>query len=752
MSEQITPNPSVPSQVVQEVKFPQFVNNLGIIPTSYKDSMSYYECLAWLCKYLEETVIPTLNQNGEAVEELQGLYIELNSYVTNYFDTLDVQEEINNKLDDMVRKGTFQLTLSRYFRELEEQYNEAYQNIDSTYLARYDEFQEEISDLNTRIASVASGSPAGIYATVQALTTADPNHSKIYLVNADGKWYYYNTSNSTWTAGGTYQASVNLPTVNELEEKMDELSPTLTGSLSDTRYSAATPLTNQENGATKYIFSAGLYKYIVVKSYTVLNINIYTFLDSQNNIISYKQATGTSDSLVTTNKIRVPDNATQLVVSVNTLHAPDTVVWIDKNAYIEENTKNIGNNLVTINDFPNKGMINPSGQFVPADGTWYYSDFISIEKCSKIKLKAVYNNLLLNVAYYDEDKTFISGTNTTQGTNLYEAVESEFPSGAVYVVFCSRNTIEYYATLEYYDLFFNVFKLEDKLKTLQEDYDDVYVDYSSLKFACFGDSITSDEVTGTGTKINEELGTILIENFAHGNATCSDWYRGDVTETIESPYVDHQDDDPTKTALYENQNVLSNQVRRCLAKGTDEGLAVSYTHPIAGSITLDETIWEGTGSSEYSPDIIYIAISINDGLLDAMVLDDTETVFAQSYSQLNKHGIASSLRWAIETLQSKFPDSQIFVCSPLQTGKTPQSDARLDYSHTKLKRDIIEKVCQFCSVHFIDSFSDSGFSNMMAHGIASNNNDLVHPTQKWSRNIAKYISQNIKGRYTTRTH
>ena len=53
MANQITPNPSVPSQVVQEVKFPQFVNNLGIIPTSYKDSMSYYECLAWLCKFLE---------------------------------------------------------------------------------------------------------------------------------------------------------------------------------------------------------------------------------------------------------------------------------------------------------------------------------------------------------------------------------------------------------------------------------------------------------------------------------------------------------------------------------------------------------------------------------------------------------------------------------------------------------------------------------------------------------------------------
>ena len=114
MSENITNNPSVPSQIVSEVKFPRFINNLGIIPTSYKDSMDYYENLAWLCKYLEETVIPTVNQNGQAVQELQALYIQLNDYVTHYFDNLDVQEEINNKLDDMVESGDLQEIIASY--------------------------------------------------------------------------------------------------------------------------------------------------------------------------------------------------------------------------------------------------------------------------------------------------------------------------------------------------------------------------------------------------------------------------------------------------------------------------------------------------------------------------------------------------------------------------------------------------------------------------------------------------------------
>lgn len=114
MENQITPNPQVPTQIIARLKFPKVINNLGIIPTSYKDSMNYYECLAWLCKYLEETVIPTVNQTGSAVQELQGLYIELNNYVTHYFDNLDVQEEINQKLDDMAEQGTLQEVISSY--------------------------------------------------------------------------------------------------------------------------------------------------------------------------------------------------------------------------------------------------------------------------------------------------------------------------------------------------------------------------------------------------------------------------------------------------------------------------------------------------------------------------------------------------------------------------------------------------------------------------------------------------------------
>lgn len=74
----------------------------------------------------------------------------------------------------------------------------------------------------TEVQAVASGSPAGVYETVAALTTADPDHDKIYLVSADGHWYYY--SNNTWTDGGTYQAAENSNTVNKLTTEVEMIS------------------------------------------------------------------------------------------------------------------------------------------------------------------------------------------------------------------------------------------------------------------------------------------------------------------------------------------------------------------------------------------------------------------------------------------------------------------------------------------------------------------------------------------------
>ena len=53
---------------------------------------------------------------------------------------------------------------------------------------------------------MGSATPKGVYATLVALQTAFPTGTTgIYLVTADGKWYFWN--GSAWTVGGTYQAT-----------------------------------------------------------------------------------------------------------------------------------------------------------------------------------------------------------------------------------------------------------------------------------------------------------------------------------------------------------------------------------------------------------------------------------------------------------------------------------------------------------------------------------------------------------------
>ena len=88
--------------------FKHLCMTIGNLPTAYVESMTYYECVTFLVKFIENQIMPAVNKNSEAITELQNLYIELKKYVDDYFDNLDIQEEINTKIDEMVESGEFQ--------------------------------------------------------------------------------------------------------------------------------------------------------------------------------------------------------------------------------------------------------------------------------------------------------------------------------------------------------------------------------------------------------------------------------------------------------------------------------------------------------------------------------------------------------------------------------------------------------------------------------------------------------------------
>lgn len=84
------------------------------IPSVYDNTLSYYDELTKLIGYLEKVVVPAVNKNTEDITLLEAKIVELKKYVEDYFKNLDVQEEINNKLDDMAESGELADIIAQY--------------------------------------------------------------------------------------------------------------------------------------------------------------------------------------------------------------------------------------------------------------------------------------------------------------------------------------------------------------------------------------------------------------------------------------------------------------------------------------------------------------------------------------------------------------------------------------------------------------------------------------------------------------
>jgi lysophospholipase L1-like esterase len=105
---------------------------------------------------------------------------DLHDYVYDYFDNLDVQEEINNKLDKMVSDGTMSILLSGLLDDFRA------------------EVQAELDLQDDKIDAVESGT------LIASSTSEMTDHTRLYVNTTDGYWYYWN--GTTWTQGGVYQS------------------------------------------------------------------------------------------------------------------------------------------------------------------------------------------------------------------------------------------------------------------------------------------------------------------------------------------------------------------------------------------------------------------------------------------------------------------------------------------------------------------------------------------------------------------
>ena len=167
--------------------FKKLVMTIGELPSSFLESMTYYEMLAWFVDFLQNKVIPALNNNAEAVKELQKAFITLKEFVDNYFANLDVQEEINNKLDQMAEEGTLQEIIAAYIQA----------NVSWTF--------DNVAEMKS-----ASNLIDGSFAQTLGYYQANDGGASIYKITEAEPSGYYETLNSGVYASPIYRDSVNV--------------------------------------------------------------------------------------------------------------------------------------------------------------------------------------------------------------------------------------------------------------------------------------------------------------------------------------------------------------------------------------------------------------------------------------------------------------------------------------------------------------------------------------------------------------
>jgi len=689
------------------------------------DAITDYQLLCKVVEYLND-VIKNQNTTNETVLALYNAFITLKDYVDNYFTNLDVQDEINNKLDEMAEDGSLTALIDNIFTDI----------------------KEDISNIENKVNSVASGSPAGVYETVANLTAADPDHSRIYLVTNNGNWYYYDDSSSDWASGGVYQS------IELIEDSIYPYYETAfikegmipkTGWIQNKTIQSSNGAIINFNGCyhPEYfpVVAGEQYCFITNKLVNGEAMRVAWYDDSNTYISDNSVAFGAGVNQVVTapedaaycrfacyteNFAIYPDNFNQLI------KLSDLTKLIDytKSTYLDLKYNIVNNENVYLQDrimyYPftaaNTSFI--TGFKIENKYTLSYDNIISSplypfnpiyidnpQIGDIIKTKVDNMDHISGIGLYpltsqsvNTNFTYNSETDTYDLTLTQSIIDNYFVDGKARICYrlnknITTNThVIYKATININNEFNN---FNDLIKALENKNQS-----ESYKAMFFGDSIT--QLTGNRswiTYFNNIISLSNIDNIAVIGATMHD-----KANTV-------LDGNPVFNGADNNENnVLCNQVQKVINN------VVNYQ----------------------VPDIIFIAIGTNGGITtsstDAYNQYYNNDGTAKDLSTVNRKTDAGAFRWVNEKLHELYSNAMIVWCTPIQAANTTRNVIDIIKWGDNLKL-----LCGFGSNYCIDT--EKCGINGINETTGSNGEDLLdglHPNSHGAKKIGTFNACEFK--------
>lgn len=460
------------------------------------------------------TLETTINNSKTAKSNLDKSISTGNTLKSGLDSDISIGETLKDNLDSDISTGT---TLKTGLETTIDNANEVKQELD-TFVSEHSDVidlddrvkanAQQINKLNnekastiyvdSKFANILNGNPKGTYATLALLQAAFPTGTTgIYIVTADGKWYYWNTTLSTpaWTAGGTYQSTgIGDGTITKsmLEAGFsDEYNKIKNGIMSANirdifpvskgyvKISDYTIVDNDPN----YVYTDLLLVKggsTITYSYRAVNtVSVITFYDSSKNVISGTTSSYSSGDSIMAGTITVPLEAKYVRLCwaerYNTADGAGKGTYGDSNFVIQyaisdrfsqEDSKieDVKSFFISQTDLSSlvtyAGYLGITGIVAnTTDTNWFYSDYIKVESYDVIRINLLGHTAVGSVCFYDSSKVFISAV-VANSNGVPIAKDVTVPSNSAYV----RLTFSSYSNAKFTN---SAFKIVNEIEELQ---------------------------------------------------------------------------------------------------------------------------------------------------------------------------------------------------------------------------------------------------------------------------------------------